>query len=392
MLNISNARSGTIPIERLFVSQKAAKDAFITHLFPCYTEKNIWNTSFYLLNNTFQVISVIKNKTVETIHLISIRILKIGNFLSKGMIFAIVNTVYPINILNGERHFVGAPRSLEKSLSDFIIYPFSVHDLSKSNKRLKKTEEKIEDLSRSISLEIISNNKDILNPPELTQFNYTTQSVDMNTSTAFPGGNILISTDLIKKIDRSINYQEIESCCIEFEEGSKAIIDLRGIELNDVLAFHIASLFSYPASSTWLHHSIETFIRSCFLSLADPIESLINMFSERKSTYLTDIAGSFMGTRAQFNPLGALYFMQFLQNQKLDGTQRNYKISEIFYQTPSEKNRLRALFVAIAHFAPESLKGKVNWEFSSHGYDLTRASPAIETPLKVKQELERGFL
>ena len=392
---ISKINDYNKPIHLLFASQELAKDSFITHLFPRYIGTDFWSAGSNTLHDAFSLTTSLKNKLTKTSQFIAFKLLKIGDFCLgwalKKPILCIINTVYPVNPLNGERHFVGIPRSLEKKLSDFIIYPFSAYKLSKSNKRLKETAEKIEDFVNKISSQIIQNNGEILNPEGLTQFDYSVQSVDLKTSTAFPGGKAIISTSLVKELDRSVRYHEIQNTCIEFEDGSKAYVDLEGIQLEDVLSFNIASLFSYPASSTWLHQSVGSYIRSCILSLAEPIESFINMFSERKSTYIADVAGSFMSGKSNFNPLGSLYYMQFLEDKKLEGTQRTYKLSELFYQTPSEKNRLRALFVAIAHFAPESLEGRVTWELASHNYDLAHASPAIKSPLTIKKQLEKGL-
>ncbi len=346
----------------------------------------------------------------------------------------IADTVYPINPVNGKRHFIAIPRSVEKFLGDYIFYPISTLGLRQTNETLPGSVERMADKVNTVCQRLVLANQDILNPSNTaTEFNYRVKTVQSPKINAFatPGGGMVVFSQLIKEIDAAIKTQQIKEVKVTFADGSSATVDLSLVKTDDVIAAllghemtHVASRHSIAAIVGRLIRSVVSFVGriACisYLKSADKeyqrlasipqalrtrvenqqlqekeaffqkintllswienkISALEGLFQSRKNEYEADVTGAYMAEKAGYNPLGALYLQELLAQDKNFLIDFAHKHLEFMFTHPWGENRKRAIMTAIHSFDKNAILDRITkWDIKDAGYDMSRASTALK--------------
>ena len=328
----------------------------------------------------------------------------------------LVDAVCPINIINGKRHFVLIPRSMEKWLFGIQTEIVDGYYLA-TNELLPGTFDvsiagKVDEVFRKM----IQDNQGLLNPvSETIKFNYNVRTIQSTEPNAFamPAGAIRIYSQIIKEIAGALASKQIQSANVQFADNSQIIVDLSAVEIEDVIASLIGHELTHAAS----RHSIEVILANvilpflCGLVLVYilPSEMLLTLcmgyatglldiedleemvgqvtnilmeivlfFQSRVHEYEADVTGAYLAHTAGYNPLGAIYLQEVFGNMI---TRRNYHtamLTEAFGTHPANSHRKRSLFAAIKSFAPAVLEGVSVRSGGSHAkYDMDRATPAF---------------
>ncbi len=413
-------------------SQSAASDVFQTHLLPCYSQEHVQSQGGMGLSCYSKVYNLIDGID-SSLKGISSAISEAANNTVGRIMRPLLDFVYPVNPINGNRHFLGISRRIEKMLGDWVFYPLATGNLRETQELLPGTYERIADKVESVFSRLKDTNQDLLNPPdETTKFDYRVKTVLSSKINAFavPAGGMVVFTQLVKEIDAAIKSNAITETTVEFADGSKVRVDLSQVTLEDVLAAlmghemtHVASRHSIVAIFgnlirsivlgigrlaliTYLKHTDKEYealskkpaselqqheidalankeqlyskLNDVFEWAEEKAKELVGLFNSRKNEYEADVTGTYFAHRAQFNPLGAIYLQEILNQNKSGIMDWMHKNLELLYTHPYGENRKRAIFAAITETAPESLKGRVTWNIANNGYDFERSSPAVK--------------
>ena len=405
------------PPELLFRSQKEAQNALSSHFFPRYVQDGCFLTSACnICHNSLAVCNALSTYLIHIIHETALLILKGMDFCLLHLPLKALNTLYPVNPINGQRQLNLISRELEKFLGDYLFFPLNTLGYLTTNEKIPYTDQKISSVVNEVVIELVSHNENLLNPPNATPFTYKAQSVASSQMNAFavPGGNMVVFAGLVKELAREIQSEEIQSTLITFEDGSTATVDLTGVTLKDVLASLLGHEITHIASRHAMTLIFENILRNVLLSigrlfltqkmdqendsvpyllevLQDFIEHLFQKFRSRENEFEADVTGSFLASEADYDPRGALYLQQFFLSKTSFEVKKFQELTEFLSTHPTSKKRLRAIFVALSTFAPESLQGKVSWRMNEkHSYDLTDTSLAIKAAKKTKELLNRS--
>jgi len=397
-------------VDKLHRGQQVAMKAMDEGVFPCYSDKHLqkqtgisWGVlSCY--NKVYKAVSLVGYGVDGVISMADAAWdLTLGRLLKP-----IFDVVYPINSINGKRHFVCIPRAVEKFLGDFIFYPLAAGSYKSSQSIIAS---QVDEVFKRIE----SKNKSLLNPEGEVAFDYRVKTVISSQVNAFavPAGGMVVFTEIVKEINKSIANPNIEKkTTVTFADGTEVAVDLSAVRADDVLAAlmghemtHVASRHSIVriVSSTvlraivYIAHQVlvvylenarksskkeesvdkpegkkkesedverDSFIARSFEWIADKGLKLTELFHSRTNEYEADVTGTYFAMKAGYNPLGALYLQKILAND-------NYfhKYFESFFTHPYGENRKRAIFAAIQEMNPAALSGKVTFTQSPEKYD-----------------------
>lgn len=414
----------------LHQSQLTASDVFRTNWLPCYSPEYVESQggkALWCYSKVYNALDKIGGGLGGVSSAISEGV---SNAVSE-VLKPLLDLVYPINPVNGRRHFVAIPRSVEKVLGDWVFYPLVTGNMRQTHEFLPGTQERIADKVDSVLSRLKNANQDLLNPlHEKTQFDYRVKTVHSATVNAFavPAGGMVVFTQLVKEIDAAIKSKVITEGMVEFADGSKAKVDLSQVTTEDVLAAlmghemtHVASRHSIVelfgsviryvllnvgrfALITYLKHADKEYqdlsrkrglqqhekqaladkenfyskLNDFFVWIEEKAMKLVGLFNSRKNEYEADVTGTYFAHQAGFNPLGAIYLQEVLNQDKGGIMNWIHKNLEFIYTHPYGENRKRAIFAAVSEMAPKALKGRTTWDIVDNGYDLKRSSPAVK--------------
>lgn len=330
--------------------------------------------------------------------------------------------VFPVNPINGKRHFVGVSRTVEKFLGDYIIYPLNTLGYSSTSELMPGSQEQIARRVSNVLQRLKDRNTDLLNPPEETPFDYRVKTVIRDEINAFavPAGGMVVFGQIVKELHGAMVSGEIRETKVEFADGSTVTVDLSGVTLDDALAALMGHEMTHVASRHSMVELSVSIVRSLLLSLGryaligylkaqdknsegnkalyealdkifawvqERIEILTMAFRSRQNEYEADATGTYFAKQAQFNPLGALYLQEFLkQKGSFDFLHKHF---EFLFSHPYGENRKRAVFASLAEFAPESLRGRLSqWQLAdTSAYDAGALSPAYKYSREISRRL-----
>jgi Zn-dependent protease with chaperone function len=434
----------TLKPSHLIRAQVAAKDALSSNFFPCYSsdyiasEKGLKGKVLWCYSVAYEVGNVASYGVYAVIHVVQFvvfGVLKGGDLVLGWAVRPVLDVVYPLNPINGHRHFVGIPRCAEKWLGDWIFYPLASEGMGKSHQTLPGTNVRIADKVTEVMENLKGANTDFLYPKnETTQFNYrvkTVSSPDLN-AFAVPAGGMVVFSQIVKELESAIRTKQFQTATVEFADGSTATVDLSGVTLEDALAAlmghemtHVASRHSIAAMMSRLILKSLLYIGRglliVFLKSRDPeymelkakvqttqlkgeeqqtlqnkeslyyvldrllawlegqVDKFIGLFNSRTNEYEADVTGAFFAAKAGYNPLGALYLQEFLKAEKGTWSDSLHKNLEILYTHPYGENRKRAIFAALPAMS-NSLQGKVQkWNIVGNNcaYDIHHSGSAF---------------
>jgi Zn-dependent protease with chaperone function len=329
---------------------------------------------------------------------------------------------------------VGIPRKVEKFLGDWVFYPLNSGNMRATHELLPGTNERIADKVENVLGRLKNANAGLLNPQGETPFDYRVKTVFSSQINAFavPAGGMVVFTQLVKEIDGAIKSGAIRESTVTFADGSTATLDLRQVTMEDALAAlmghemtHVASRHSIVAIFGSLIRTVLLHVgRFCFLGylktqdreyqdltakpeaqlsaaeraalahkeqfysrvndlfawIGEKCNDFAGLFHSRKNEYEADVTGTCFAKAAQFNPLGAIYLQEILNQNRGGIGDMLHKHLEFLFTHPYGENRKRAILAAIQEIDPQGLQGRIRWAMSSEGtcaYDLGRSSPAL---------------
>ena len=447
---LSSTSAANRSVADLYSGQTAGQNIFKSYWFPRYSSQHIKSQEGFkgmviqCYSHVYNGINFLDSSIKDAASIAA----KIGNFalgwaiqplgdfgyyIIGCHIERVCNAVYPINPINGERHFVIIPRSLEKMLGDYLFYPLASYEKKETSELLSGTRESMAHRVASVLQRLSQSNEELLNPStETTKFDYRVKTVSSSDINAFavPAGGMVVFSQMVKELHGAVVSQEIKETCVEFADGSHVNVDLSSVTLDDVLAAlmghemtHAASRHSIMSICVGLIHSLLLNVgRIClihFLQSTDKnyqrlkqksqaelslgeltelqsrqelydklnqvfewvqgrIDFLDTMFRTRTNEYEADVTGAYFAHKARFNPLGAIYLQEFLSKKSQFGFL--HKHLEFLFSHPYGENRKRALFASIAEFAPQSLQGRLSqWHLADNtAYDTNSLSPAFK--------------
>lgn len=414
-------------------AQAAASDVFQTPLFPCYSpdyvqsQKGFSRIALWTYSKVYDA-SAFVNWGVRSG---ASALASAGDFAFGWAVRPILDLVYPVNHVNGHRHFVGIPRSVEKALGDWIFYPLAGGNMSSTHELIPGTSERIADRVESVMARLKNANAELLNPTGETPFDYRVKTVHSSQVNAFavPAGGMVVFSQLVREIDGAIKSRAIRNSTVEFADGSTATVDLTGVTLEDTLAAlmghemtHVASRHSIvgifgnlirtillnvgrfvllgslktsdkeyqeltqkpnlsASERATLAHKEQLYSRlnDFFAWIEEKFNHLTGLFHSRKNEYEADVTGAHFAKAAQFNPLGAIYLQEVLHQNKGGIMDAMHKHLEFLFTHPYGENRKRALFAAIQQIDPAALQGRTQWNIHNDPrYDLERSGPAMQ--------------
>ncbi len=379
------------PLEHtLFAAQKNAINSVSSHVFPRYA--NTGSMGIYLCNAIHDSLDCIHQLATRS-YAFAFSILNIAYNYLKHPLAPFVNTFYPINHINGERHVALISRKIEKFLGDNILFPLNTMRFWSTKEKTPYSNEKMGDVVDDIVTSLVRHNQELLNPSGETPFEYRMQTVadpDLN-AFAIPGGKMAVFSQLVKEIAESIQSGDLKETKIHFADGTVANVNLEGVTFKDVLASLVGHEMTHIASRHSLALISQTFARAIFHLLGSSSNTpsyLLKCFISRNFEFEADVTGSYFAAKAGFDPRGALYLQELVRSSRSPEVLQLLEKLEFAFSHPPSKKRLCSLFTALSTFAPESLHKKVSWSApTSNPYDLSHASPAVLTSEKVRAQL-----
>lgn len=399
----------------LYRAQAMANEALATDLFPRYSSTYIQSQQGFkgkmlwlydktcdgadALNRTLQI-------PISGVQYGASKILSIGDRILGRVVRPMLDVAYPVNPINGRRHFVGVSRNVEKKIGDWILYPLATLTMQKTNKCLPGSNQAIADKVEQTFRRLVDANGELLNPRnETTRFDYRVKTMLSSQINAFAvaGGGMVVFSQLVEELEGAIRSLSIREATVHFADGSTTTVDLTNVTLDDALAAvlgheitHAASRHSIGAVATSIVLSIlmtvsnltlfvlglndQRFsrLRELLMKLQELIQNVSRNFHAHKHEYEADVTGAYFTRQAGFNPLGAIYLQEFFKQQQ--GGLRNFlrRYLEFTYTHPYVEKRKRAVFAAINEIDPQALRGRVGpWVIADNGYDLARSSSGI---------------
>lgn len=326
-----------------------------------------------------------------------------------------LDVVAPINPITGKRHVVIINRFIEKGLGDYIWSFIHTLYVSETYETLANSNERIADRVNSVAKRVIDSNQDLLNPPSAsTRFDYRV-TTEMNSSIgafSMPGGHVVVASQLVKELEAALRSKAIQETVVQFADGSRAIINLEAVTMDDVLASLLGHEIAHAASRdviTTLVQSFLCYIAICLLRFAysfysgsgvlsslatleelpaelfddmpslfsDPItgtaEWLFANYLSRQYEYKADVSGAYLAKEAGFNSLGALYLQEFFSKSQTPIVRFFETYLDPLFTHPCAEHRKRAIFAAIQRLDQEKITALTQWELANSIYDLERS-------------------
>ena len=396
----------------LYQAQERAYQVFKTGIFPCYStqyvqaQKGLKGKVVKCYAGLYDLISFICSAIGSLIGKVEQIICKYTSWLTTPLL----NLIYPINPINGRRHFLLLGREVEKCLGDWIVYPLVTAGMYETYTFLPNSSEPYIDKVNACLNKLKRANKELLNPSGQVEFNYraiVTCSSNRVNAFAVPGGGMVVFAQLIQEIDAAIRSNKIPEVTIPFADGSSVKVNLQGMDTDAVLAAllghemtHVAARhFNTSAIIALIVHLLIgaifyaghiffglNVIPDLLIRLKEYLVSICNSLYLRKHEHEADVTGVYFAQKAGYNPLGALYLSAVIadKNQIRKWIYRHFGF---MFTHPCSEDRQRAIFAAIAQIAPEQLKGRLTWNIAKKGYDFKRSAPGIKYAFNQQQRL-----
>lgn len=379
------------------------EDKYISSIQSSFKRKCI--KSYSNLYNTVDHVATLATKVYVTFSRVTHKVLlQIPGFKKfEGGVFKVYNFFLPVNPVSGHRKFNICPRVIEKALGDLLISPSYLASKKKTNDKVGTRY--IDNINQDI-LDLLKSspkNNEILNPEGFVKFDYRVFSSKESVTNAFalPAGSLLVTSQIVQDLQREIertqnplSFSAIKQTTVTKADGSKVVVDLTGVELDDVIAALIGHEMTHAASR---HYTVRTtlsyigqFVYSALASVAlyamkrndseyqnalknrhinhvkfeemedkykdyqekidnvgDWIFSFASLYSSRVDEHEADVTGAYLAYNAGYNPLGALYLQEFLSRQS------NMPGFMDFISThPSAEKRKTAVYAALESFVP----------------------------------------
>jgi Zn-dependent protease with chaperone function len=444
-----NDEIDTDAISTLYRAQAVANQVVKSTIFPCYTPEYIQAQAGFkkgalvcyakvydgvcAIGRCLEKLILQIQKAISKILAMNDHALEKALQSLKNKIRPVLDAVYPINPINGHRRFVGVPRSVEKFLGDRVFYPLASAGMQKSSEYLVDGDsESIAKKVKNVLNTLKNANAELLNPSqEKTQFKYRVKTVISKEMNAFavPAGGMVVFSQLIKEIDAALKAGKYKQSTIEFADGSRATVDLTGLELDEVIAAllghemtHVASRHSFMAliarvvrsilidigryfSVAYLKSKDKEYqalktkplltqrevqvlldkeysydrINGIFSKIGDGIKHICDALLSRANEYEADATGTWFAQKAGFNPLGAIYLQEVLKDSETGITSYLHENFEFLFSHPHGAMRKRALFAVINEIAPDWLNGRVKWDINtSSKYNINESNEAVK--------------
>lgn len=432
----------------LYRAQEAALEVIHYGALPCYSDeyiatiKGIKWTLIYGYNQTYKFCSIL----ISIPHRIQIVVFCICNFVFgwayspiSNMFAPITNRIYPVNPINGLRHFTLINRYIEKFLGDYIFYPLNASGMTKTFENLMNTNIGINEPVDEVVTDITQHNKVLLNPKNEVEFNYRAKTVISSKINAFsvPAGGMVVYSQLVKELHGALSrtHKIIQETKVQLPDGSVATIGLENITLKDVLASlvghemtHVASRHCITRMMEKLALSIIAFVGKIALKiylltsnnkgcrqlssiegfnssetnsqhlavykicacLIDKIQNLRSLFTSRRNEYEADVTGIYFSSQAGYNPLGALYLHEFFLQNGDDRSNFLRRWLEPLFTHPCEENRKLAILAAIAELTPDKLRGKLTISGKNETYNSAYSGTALQFTNHLEKLLTLG--
>lgn len=341
--------------QSLYRAQKAGYDAIrgFPYLSPNSTKPSVnaslaWKASLFTFNLGYKLVAT----TARVIQAVAYKLYT--------PIDLIGGAIFPTNPINGKWHLPLIPRIFEKAIG-FLAFSFATMGAIQENQCLPDGRG-INTVVKEVFEKLKEKNSELLNPyskKSWSFFNYevtTIASSEVN-ACCFPGGSMLVFSEIIKQIDAfALRIQEKPTITIELQSGRQETVDLSGVTREDIIAALLGHEMTHAASRHSLF-SIASLIGSLLISLIDQIRptsnedaplrsrflsGAIEKFRSRQCEYEADITGAYFAKQAGYNPLGALALEELLNNNNWIHT-----YFEFLSTHPSAENRKRAAYEAL---------------------------------------------
>lgn len=397
---------GFMATDVLYRAQRAGHESVRSRFFPEVSQEYVGSQTGikgkalhgYLLAQ--RAVTWIRETAAPATSFISSGVRAGGDFIGEK-VRPVADFAFPLNPINGRRHFVGIPRKVEKFLGEYLFYPLSTRSLGGRTFEALRGEG-IADKVEGVLGRLRDANQSFLNPEGETPFEYRVLTVASQQVNAFatPGGGMVVFSQIVKEIDGAVQ-SELGSTTVTLADGSEVEVDLSRVTTEDILAAlmghemtHAASRHSMTSLTIQLIQSVvfklgrmgliiylksqdkeyqrlsrdnrnsEEFLRkearydtiNTFLAKLEErlIHPLSKLFHSRKHEYEADITGTFFAHQAGYNPLGALALQQILLDKSGKGIGDSlHKHLEILYTHPYGENRKRAIYAAIKEISPQ---------------------------------------
>jgi Zn-dependent protease with chaperone function len=326
------------------------------------------------------------------------------------------NTLYPINPINGKRHLVLLPRSIEEALGNalYSLITFGMGETSRTFAGRTSINQKVQEVFKKIK---DANHELLYAQTEQSAEGYdyhvkVTRSSMVN-AFACAGGGMVVFTGIIEEIrDRVNNYaEEARNVKVHFADGSIANVDLSDVSVDDVIAALLGHEMAHVASRHTLHQLALVLIltlvlntirgmlvgalgedslpNQLLLNLEDFILQYLLNSNSRVHEYEADVTGIEFMKKAGFNPLGALYLQEILTGMHRNGLLDTvHDKLEFLFTHPYGERRKRAIFAALSVLDKTQLQRTTRLPLAQTNLDTERASPAVCMASRIKQELQ----
>lgn len=412
-LNIQNTR--LVDKKDLWKAREKAMASVYKPWFPKIEDKYIASIqssfkrkcvkSYSNLYNTVDHVATLATKVYVTFSRVTHKaLLQIPGFKKfEAGVFKVYNFFLPVNPVSGHRKFNICPRVIEKALGDLLISPSYLARKKKTNDKVGTRY--IDNINQDILdlLKSSSKNNQILNPEGFVKFDYRVFSSKESVTNAFalPAGSLLVTSQIVQELQKEIertqnlfSFSAIKQTTVTKADGSKVVVDLSGVELDDVIAALIGHEMTHAASR---HYTVRTtlsyigeVVYNALASVAlyamkrndseyqnalknrhinhvkfeemedkykdyqekidivgDWIFSFASLYSSRVDEHEADVTGAYLAYNAGYNPLGALYLQEFLSKQShIPG------FMDFISTHPAAEKRKTAVYTALESFVP----------------------------------------
>jgi len=326
------------------------------------------------------------------------------------------NTIYPINPINGKRHLVLLPRCIEEAIGNMLysIITFGMGETSRTFEGTTSINQKVQEVFKKVK----DANYELLHAQtedSAEGYNYHVKVTRSSMVNAFAcaGGGMVVFTGIIEEIRDTVNNRKDEArdVKVHFADGSVATVDLSQVKVDDVIAALLGHEMTHVASRHTLHQLALVLIlilvlnairallvralgedslpSQLLLNLEDFILQYLLNANSRVHEYEADVTGLEFMKKANFNPLGALYLQEILTRMHRNGLlDTMHDKLEFLFTHPYGERRKRAIFSALSVLDTERLQTNAQMTLAETDLDTERASPAVCTARRIKQELQ----
>ena len=395
----------TVAQANLYKAQECARQSVYSHWFERHTTSHLSNC-----------ISTCVEAVESVVDAITSRIQSVVDALFSGLTWifpCIGNTLYPVNPINGKRQLVLMPRSVEKRLGnllyDLITYGMAETRLTFAGK--KSIAAQVDEVFKKIKN---ANSELLWAQTDSSQgYNYRVKVVRSSTVNAFAcaGGGMVVFTGIIEEIRDAIRNDESKSVQIHVADESVGTVDLSEVTEDDVIAALLGHEMTHVAARHTLHQLILVLVLSLVLNvirglivgvagednslnqlllhLQDLILEYLLNSNSRVAEYEADVTGIEFMRNANFNPLGAIYLQEILTGMHRNGLLNDvHNNLEFLFTHPYGERRKRAIFSALSVLDRENLQTHAHLTLAQTDLDTQRASSAVCTARRLKQELQ----